>query len=109
MMALREAGRPVLVIPFAEVFPTVGTRVMLAWNGRREATRALRDSILLIAGAQVSILNVQTTSNEMRADATPCSHAAWTLMRYGVAVEVEHGTGGSDLTIGELLLSPRQI
>ncbi|UIF88251.1 hypothetical protein KAF44_20830 (plasmid) [Cupriavidus necator] len=68
-MALREAGRPVLVIPFAEVFPTVGTRVMLAWNGSREATRALHDSIPRIAGAQVSILNVQTTSNEMRADA----------------------------------------
>jgi nucleotide-binding universal stress UspA family protein len=100
-----EAGRPVLVIPFAGVFPTVGTRVMLAWNGSPEATRALHDPIPLIAGAQVRILNVQTTSKEMRADATPCSHAARTLMRYGVAVEVEHGTGGSDLTIGELLLS----
>lgn len=100
-----EAGRPVLVIPLAGVFPTVGTRVMLAWNGSREATRALHDSIPLIAGAQVRILNVQTTSKERRADATPCSHAARTLMRYGVAVEVEHGTGGSDLTIGELLLS----
>lgn len=100
-----ETGRPVLVIPYAGSFPTVGTRVVLAWNGSREATRALHDAIPLLAGAQARILSAQTAAKEMRADATPCSHAARALTHHGVTVEIEHGPGGSDLTVGELLLS----
>jgi nucleotide-binding universal stress UspA family protein len=100
-----ESGRPVLVVPFAGDFPTVGTRVLIAWNGSREATRALHDAAALLAGSQATLLSAQTAAEEMRADATPSSHAARALMRHGVAVNVEHGPGGSDLTIGELLLS----
>ena len=34
-------GRPVLVVPRYGTFPTVGERVLIAWNGSREATRAV--------------------------------------------------------------------
>jgi nucleotide-binding universal stress UspA family protein len=100
-----ESGRPVLVVPFTGDFPTVGKRVIVAWNGSREAARALHDAIPLIAGAQATILSAETTPDEIPADATPADHAARALMRHGVAVNIEHAVGGSDVATGELLLS----
>ncbi|WER48932.1 universal stress protein [Cupriavidus sp. WKF15] len=102
---LLESGRPVLVVPCAGSFSATGARVMIAWNGSREAARALHDALPLIAGAQARILSAPTAAKEMRPDATPVGHAARVLEQQGVTVGVEHGPGGSDLTIGELLLS----
>ncbi|MCY1233398.1 Universal stress protein family protein [compost metagenome] len=102
---LLETGRPTLVVPCTGTFPTLGTRVIVAWNGSREAARALHDAVPLMAGAQARILCAQTAAKEARADATPVGHAARVLERHGVAVEIEHGPGGADLTIGELILS----
>jgi nucleotide-binding universal stress UspA family protein len=102
---LLESGRPVLVVPCEGQFPATGARVMLAWNGSREATRALHDALPMIGGAKARVLCAQTAAKEARPDATPVAHAVRVLERHGVTVEVEHGPGGSDLTIGELLLS----
>jgi nucleotide-binding universal stress UspA family protein len=38
------SGRPVLAIPFAGEFPTIGERVLIAWNASREAARAVNDA-----------------------------------------------------------------
>ncbi|MBF6989993.1 MULTISPECIES: universal stress protein [Cupriavidus] len=102
---LLESGRPTLVVPSAGTFHTLGTRVVVAWNGSREATRALHDAVPLIAGAQARIVCAHTAAKETRLDATPVAHAARVLERHGVAVEIEHGPGGADMTIGELLLT----
>lgn len=102
---LLESGRPVIVVPYDGQFKTTGSRVMVAWNGSREAARALHDALPLIGGAAARILCAQTAAKEARTDATPVAHAVRVLERHGVTVEVEHGPGGSDLTIGELLLS----
>ncbi|WER50371.1 universal stress protein [Cupriavidus sp. WKF15] len=102
---LLESGRPVLVVPCDGGFPATGSRVMVAWNGSREATRALHDALPMIGGATARVLCAQTAAQEARPDATPVAHAVRVLERHGVTVEVEHGSSGSDLTIGELLLS----
>lgn len=47
-----NAGRPALVVPYAGAFETVGRRVLIAWNGGREAARAANDAIPLIQGAE---------------------------------------------------------
>src|SRR5215472_5318017 len=36
-------GRPALIIPYAGDFATVGRRALIAWDGTREANRALND------------------------------------------------------------------
>ncbi len=52
-----RSGRPVLVVPFAGTFSTMGRRVIVAWNGSREAARALNDALPLLAGAdEVTVL-----------------------------------------------------
>ncbi len=45
---LLECGRPVLVMPYAGIFYQTGTRILMGWNGTREATRALNDAMPLI-------------------------------------------------------------
>jgi len=42
------AGRPVLVVPYAGNFETVGKRILGAWDGTREANRALNDRLLRV-------------------------------------------------------------
>ncbi len=53
------AGRPVLIVPAAGAFPTVGTRVLVAWKNGREAARALHDALPILQQAeQVTLLAV---------------------------------------------------
>jgi hypothetical protein len=47
-----DSGRPVLVVPYAGGVERVGRRVLIAWNGTREANRALHDALPLIDGAE---------------------------------------------------------
>jgi nucleotide-binding universal stress UspA family protein len=37
-----QSGRPVLVVPYAGRFKSIGRRALIAWNGSREAARAQR-------------------------------------------------------------------
>jgi len=53
------AGRPVLIVPAAGVFPSVGKRVLVAWKNGREAARALHDALPILQQAeQVTLLTV---------------------------------------------------
>src|SRR5207245_4486904 len=47
------SGRPVLVVPYAGQFETVGRRVLIGWNASREATRAVNDAMPLLTAAEV--------------------------------------------------------
>lgn len=52
-------GRPVLIVPAAGVFPTVGRRVLVAWKNGREAARTLHDALPILQQAeQVTLLAV---------------------------------------------------
>jgi len=60
------AGGPVLVLPQDGYAPPVGKRVLIAWNGSREAARALRDAWPLIAAAdERHVLIVAPTGDEV--------------------------------------------
>ncbi len=60
-------GRPVMVVPFAGNFSTIGHRVMIAWDARREATRAVSDALPLLHQAEeITILMVNPHGEESR-------------------------------------------
>ncbi len=84
---LLNCGRPVLLVPRSGRFPTVGKRVLVAWNGSVEAAKAVTAALPLLRGAeQVSIAVLGN-----RADAlgeSPGSDIALYLARHGVKVEV---------------------
>ena len=46
------SGCPVLVVPYASAFHTLGERTMIAWAPGREAARAVRDALPLLKGAE---------------------------------------------------------
>src|SRR5579871_2094920 len=57
--AILESGRPILVIPRNGKVEPLATRIAVAWNASREASRALHDSLPLLAAAHsVTLLSV---------------------------------------------------
>lgn len=57
---LLHSGRPVLVVPHVGTYRDPGRRVIVAWNGSREAARAVNDALPLMQGAEaVTVLALQ--------------------------------------------------
>jgi nucleotide-binding universal stress UspA family protein len=50
---LLNAGRPVLVVPYAGQFDRVGSKAMIAWDGGIAATRAVASALPLLGKADV--------------------------------------------------------
>ena len=96
-------GRPVLVIPRYGSFPRVGGRVLVAWNGSREATRAVHDALPLLRRAeQVTVLSIDPDADAERR--LPGADVSLHLTRHGVTVQAAT-IAGADVAVGDLLLS----
>lgn len=100
-----ESGRPALVVPYAGRFETVGKTVLVAWDGGREATRAVNDMLPLLSGdARVSILALDPDRTLAGNAGTPGQDIALHLARHGVKVEASHYVT-DQISVGDLLLS----
>ena len=100
---LLAAGRPALVIPYAGDFPAVGTRVLVAWNASREATRALTDSIPILREAkQVDV--IAFNPKDAPHGEVPGADIGLYLARHGIKVSVSQQTA-EDVDVGNQLLS----
>ena len=99
------SGRPVLAIPFAGDYPTIGERVLVAWNASREAARAVNDALPLLVGAQqVTILAINPERGVGGHGDVPAADIALHLARHGLKAEAAH-TVAKDIADGEALLS----
>jgi nucleotide-binding universal stress UspA family protein len=99
------SGRPVLAVPFAGEFPTIGERVLVAWNASREAARALNDALPLLTGAkQVTVLAINPQRGVAGHGDVPAADIALHLARHGLKAEATH-TVARDISDGEALLS----
>lgn len=100
-----ESGRPTLVIPNAGRFPAFGKRVTVAWNGKREAARAVFDALPLLKSAElVRILWVNPQKERKQAGDVPTAEIAASLARHGVKCEAAT-TQATGMAISDLLLS----
>jgi nucleotide-binding universal stress UspA family protein len=98
------AGRPVLIVPNAGVHSGVGSRVVVAWNGRREAARAAYDALPLLRQAnEVKVLSVDPRSEGEETLALPAADLCTALARHGIACEAVGAA--SDGGVGGALLS----
>jgi nucleotide-binding universal stress UspA family protein len=99
------AGRPVLVVPYAGDFAEIGRRVLVAWSGTRESSRALHDAMFLIAGAeQVTVLEIDRPGGEDGIADLAAADVAAALQRRGVKATAE--TTVSDGTpVADIILS----
>jgi nucleotide-binding universal stress UspA family protein len=99
-----ESGRPVLVIPYAGRYSTVGRRAVVAWKGSREAARAVFDALPLLREAQaVHILEIKERDDDGAVLAPDTSIAA-ALGRHGIKPEVRTSVT-SDISVGDEILS----
>jgi nucleotide-binding universal stress UspA family protein len=99
-----SSGRPVLVVPYAGRFDTVGHRVLVAWNGSASATRAITNAIPLLRRAdivEVAVFNVDATSDTHGEQ--PGADIALYLARHGIKVDVIRQK--TDMDVGNALLS----
>ena len=101
-----QSGRPVLVLPSVGNYPTIGTNVLVAWNGGREAARALHDALPLMHGAShVEVLTVRgQPAKGQPATTLPPLSIQDHLSAHAVAVAREV-LAGEEIGIMDLLLS----
>ncbi len=98
-------GRPVLIVPYIGVPETLATRVMIAWDGGREAVRAINDALPLLAGAEiVEVVSVNPEERSADHGQIPGADMCLHLARHGVKAQAQH-VAASDVDVGNMLLS----
>jgi len=99
------SGRPILVVPYAGHFETVGRRVLIGWNATREATRAVNDAMpLLIEADVVTVLTIDAREGPDGHGELPGADISLHLARHGVKATVER-TVSAGISAGDVLLS----
>lgn len=98
--AILGSGRPVLIVPYAGHFEHEIKRILLAWRGGPESSRALHDAMpLLRQASRVNVITVQGQIYEST-EADICKHMA----RYELPLSCEKRSG-KDLSVGDMLLN----
>ncbi len=96
-----DSGRPMLVVPYAGTFAAPGKRILVAWNGSREAARAVHDAMPFLRRADlVSLFSI----NPRQTDHIAGFDISNQIARHGVKVEAVRTVSG-DVSVGDLLLS----
>ncbi|MFP3795240.1 universal stress protein [Paraburkholderia sp. SIMBA_027] len=99
-----SAGRPVLWVPHEGGFPTVGERVMVAWNADQPATRALFDALPFMRLAEHTELVTFTLARKEK-DRIPGADIGLVLARHGLDVQVTELHPPPTITVGDALLA----
>lgn len=95
-------GRPVLWVPYAGTFPTVGERIVVAWDAGQSATRALYDALpFMLLAAHTTVV----TLNAEREGRIPGADIALVLARHGIDVEATQLHTPPTVSIPDALLS----
>ena len=101
---LMNVGRPVIVVPYAGDFASTGRRVLVAWNGGREAAVAARDALPFLQTAdQIELLFVGGLEGDAGDRRNSLDDAQRWLARHGVDARCRTASDGGD--VGETLLS----
>ena len=102
---LLSAGRPILVVPHLGTPATVSESVLVAWDGGREAARAIGDALPLLARAKR--VDVVAIDDDAEADVdgrlAGARLLAW-LRSHGIAANVSPQEV-QEVSVGERLLS----
>ncbi|MGK8206125.1 universal stress protein [Burkholderia cenocepacia] len=102
---LMAGGRPAIVVPYAGQFHSCGDNVLIAWDGGREAARALSDALPLLRRAR--FVTVETVERKHQdPDRTPAGvDVAAYLERHGVRASFSTTPHGATTGVGVTLLN----
>ena len=100
-----QGSRPALIVPYAGSFDTAGANIVVAWDGSREAARAVADAMPLLCSArEVQLVHFAEPADEDAARTQKSLHdvAGWLLL-HGVRAEVRPQS--IEIDVGNALLS----
>ena len=90
-----ECGRPVIMVPYIQTAPKPIERVLIAWNGSREAARAVFDAMPFLLGAkEVEIFSVDARNDMNQSADFAGSELGVTLARHGIKVNANNVESG---------------
>jgi len=85
--AVLGSGRPVLIVPNAGTFTSVGERVVVAWKAGRASARAVHDAMPFLSKAQeVFVVTVTSPGEQHMAETAENSAILTHLIRHGIQV-----------------------
>ena len=86
---LIESGGPMLIMPTQAKSRAIGGKIVVAWNGSREARRAVREAMPLLSAAdRVTVLIVDPESSGHKFHEGPGVELAHYLARHGVQARI---------------------
>jgi len=101
--ALFESGRPALIVPYIQKAGLKLDRVMVCWDGSRNAARAIGDGLPFLARA--TAVEVFTVTGEPgKSSDVPGADIAHHLARHGLKVEIERVVA-RDMDVSSMILS----
>ena len=86
--ALFDSGRPVLAVPYIQKAGLTLNRVMVCWDGSRNAARAAADAMPFLRRAK-TVEVVMVTAERAKSDEMPGADIAHHLARHGLTVSVQ--------------------
>lgn len=99
-----NGSSPVLVVPFAGHFPTIGKTVLVGWDGSLHAARAIKQALpLLVRAARVVVTMVDPVIGADEHGEEPGADIALHLARHGSPVETQVIASEGD--VGETLIA----
>ena len=102
--AFMDTGRPALVVPFAGAQSLPPKRVLVAWDGSREAARAVHDSLPLLHDADdVILLIVDAAKLGARFNNRPGANVVAHLSRHEVKARVKQVQSNGSAIAGLIL------
>ncbi|MEM8790671.1 MAG: universal stress protein [Pseudomonadota bacterium] len=102
---IREAGRPVLVVPKMGKYEAIGSKAMVGWAPTAESARAAHDALgILGEGAEADIVTIHHASNENDLARDTAKQLALCYDRHGVKATVLDRIDDG-LSIGDILLN----
>jgi nucleotide-binding universal stress UspA family protein len=99
-----ELGRPLLLVPNRGPIHLPPRRVTVAWNGRREAARAVFDALPFLVGASdVNVLWINPEHEVEKSGDLPGDDICTTLARHGVRCEASRSSAAATDVGSEIL------
>jgi len=99
-----QSGRPVMVVPREFDRQPVNDKVVLAWDGRRAAARAMADAVQFLE--EVSLVTILTVGNPNPIEQGLQIDVATHLARHGIRTEQEQVKihRGGNVAVGEAIV-----
>lgn len=83
------------MVPYIGSFDAAGRRVLIAWDGSREAVRAVNDALPILHPAKrVTLMTVRAQTRDFQPDRIPMQNMVRHLARHGIMAEADETLRG---------------